>query len=132
MEIKDLRIGNIVRYRDEFNCVIESIGSNGFSSHMKNLSENRRGISCGSDDFYEYNPITLTQEILLKCGLVKGNINKLVFYDLDFYRVYLDENPSFHIQVSNSHWPFLAKCIYLHQLQNLYHSLTGQELNIEL
>lgn len=80
----------------------------------------------------EAEPIPLSEEILLKCGFVKEEINGLVAYDLDFYRVYLDERPSFHLQAASNHYPFLAKCVYVHQLQNLYHSLTGQELNLHL
>ena len=70
-------------------------------------------------------PIKLTEEILLKCGFskrsgiyVKHGFPFSLCKDGEFYES--DELPTFI---------FLQ---HLHQLQNLYFALTGEELNVEL
>jgi hypothetical protein len=73
-------------------------------------------------------PIPLTPEILEKCGFVKqmmwtyaidivGNM-KLVYY--------LGEKGW---SIGNKNYSDFSNLNYLHQLQNLYFSLTGTELN---
>jgi hypothetical protein len=84
---------------------------------------------------WEFRPIPLTPEMLVSCGFEKS---KLVFTgDIGYrksdedgkYYIGLLENAygfSFH----NPHFNLQIK--YLHQLQNLYFSLTGTELEINL
>jgi hypothetical protein len=71
-------------------------------------------------------PIPLTEEILLKCGFEKTYFENIPYFEkgcltIDgcFYDVELMDSTKLNI-------------IHLHQLQNLYFALTGQELNIEL
>lgn len=70
-------------------------------------------------------PIPLTEEILLKCGFEIDDVlapcmHVAKEWDLEWFidGVYLDG--------SNT------KAVYLHQLQNLYFALKGEELNITL
>lgn len=87
-----------------------------------------------------FKPIPLTEEILLKCGFKVSNtywielnggthhidlhcINK-VYYPI---LVQEPEMSSEEAQVINLH-----KIQYLHQLQNLYFALTGEELTVNL
>lgn len=95
-------------------------------------------------DFYVYKqnglkPIPLTEDILLKCGFdVITNVN-------DFTENYWNKQKDCSINVET--YVFngkierlykyrifetkrLKSIIYLHQLQNLYFALTGEELNI--
>lgn len=77
----------------------------------------------------ELEPIPLTPTILEECGKVEG---RCFFIQDDFSRVeflmwsdvidgkYYFECGTYRIEVR-----------YLHQLQNLYHSLTGKELNYQ-
>ncbi len=77
-------------------------------------------------------PIPLTEEILLKCGFVE---KKKWFYKEKFLLGYMttDEN-------LQAEWKFggvegtwnLLNIKYVHQLQNLYFALTGEELTINL
>lgn len=68
-------------------------------------------------------PIPLTEEILLKCGFeahyfgIKTYYNPLFELDHDFKLMGVDYN---------------IKVMYLHQLQNLYFSITGKELEVKL
>lgn len=79
-----------------------------------------------------YSPIPLSPEILEKCGFVQDSddeatwmvlrTTKFDFIEGDrngFCEVYMDFDDGLRVQ-------------YLHQLQNLYFALTGQELNIKL
>ena len=71
-------------------------------------------------------PISLTEEILLKCGFKK--INKIYFRK----GALTIEVQSFgHFRVSFD-GKMLVNLKHLHQLQNLYFALTNEELNIEL
>lgn len=79
----------------------------------------------------DYLPIPITKELLLKCG----------FYTSDW-----DDNTSFRLQISDYYTLVvnlefdtyelgdldIRKITYLHELQNLYFILTGNELKINI
>lgn len=82
-----------------------------------------------------HKPIPLTPEILEKCGFVKDeHIQQEFSYILKgasrISFVYYKANPScFSIEQDEKMIDFASgRCKYLHQLQNLYFSLTGEEL----
>jgi len=75
-------------------------------------------------------PIQLTEELLLKCGFDK---NLVLITDNGEVRYYRDEE--IHVGGWDSctlGMVYISKCKYLHQLQNLYFALTGEELEIHL
>ena len=76
------------------------------------------------DDIDDFDPIPLTEEILLKCGFERnhyGGLYLLSKFDFDLTKegYFLVDNVRVH-------------CKHLHQLQNLYFALTGTELKIKL
>ena len=90
-----------------------------------------------------YKPIPLTPEILEKCGFEITGIQN------DTYTLFLSEYDStkfsrqrIDFYVDNTHGKVelcrsgvcfkMVPCQYLHQLQNLYFALTGQELTVNL
>ena len=86
-------------------------------------------------DLYLY-PIPITEEMLLKCGFEKRQQSDNFFYfgygtnpiTKDWMlclKYFQDENRFFFL---NGH----HNIKYLHQLQNLYFTLTGKELDIDL
>lgn len=75
--------------------------------------------------FNDLEPIPLTEEILEKCGFEKDEPKG--WYRKGFMDLF-DGNP-FHYASGNNLCPDI---LYLHQLQNLYFALTGEELNINL
>ena len=77
-------------------------------------------------------PIELTEEWLLKFGFIKGRFdNYVLILDNEFSKISYWSN-SKKIELSNTSqttWGSV-NCMYLHQLQNLYFALTGEELKI--
>ena len=110
MEKKELRIGNLVSW----------------------------GLGVHEWELYNYNdhdldyakPIPLTEEWLLKFGFDEITPK--------YYVLNIDENNSFtyYYTFSGGFWHFefegiSIKIKYVHQLQNLYFALTGEELTIK-
>lgn len=103
------------------------------------VGQPERVVKLQAGAVYQWNnPIELTEEILLKCGfetyddktykldLEEGNRWTWLEYDKEYYpfvRLYCDD--SFYM-IDN------AKASTLHQLQNLYYALTGEELEVNL
>jgi hypothetical protein len=89
-----------------------------------------------ADDFGGFEPIPLTPEILEKCGFDKLRrlYLKSKWYD------YPENNKPKLTAINNNEFEisrsglgsFHPECRYLHQLQNLYFALTGEELTIDL
>lgn len=124
MKAQDLRIGNLVNVLGETR-VVKSIDRFGIS--YDNSQELERLMTFNAD---KIKPIPLTEEWLVKLGFEKKNIygkhnkffyirNKLYFCEYDFYS-FVYSNNSLEIKEPK----------YVHQLQNLYFVLTGEELTI--
>lgn len=76
--------------------------------------------------------IPITREILEKCGFVYAD-------DATAYRVFSRQPYLFSVCVTGKEfhlfggqWPIGKSFKYLHELQNLFFALTGEELNISL
>ena len=67
-------------------------------------------------------PIPLTLEVLEKCGFEVSNIGNHIFYKNGV--IIFFENGKWGISCDSR-----CSLNYLHQLQNLYFALTGEELN---
>lgn len=90
------------------------------------------GEIADDESYLDYiQPIPTTPEILEKSGFVKDNNSHYGGYlipisDVENIRIIKDE--------SGWHWPIYgyrkANVHFLHQLQNLYFSLVGEELNV--
>jgi hypothetical protein len=139
MQINELRIGNWVRGENKYKKTEEFIKVE--SIHYKGINvyddtEYGHPVIEADYSFEDLQPIPLTSELLEKCGFVldkgvgvwfdkKENDGfRFTFTLWDSYEggyLFTREMPSNHIPV-----------FYLHQLQNLYFALTGEELNIEL
>lgn len=77
----------------------------------------------------EVDPITLTPEILEKCGFEKeGDTYKILNDNIDYcFRISFTGSGYFSSNVAAN-----QPMKYLHTLQNLYYCLTGEELTINL
>lgn len=135
MEAKELRIGNFVNYThvDSEGSLSSIVCVNQISDDWV-LDETQSTLMMS-----ELKPIPLTEEWLKKCGFdnseyKKGYIGIDVRYT-DFVLAY----PKTHIEHSEFFcWTFeqgklqmFKEIKYVHQLQNLYFALTGEELTIK-
>ena len=127
MEAKELRIGNIVFYN----------GENGNNEPVRYYCTiNGADLRIMQDDenyLRSHEPIDLTPELLEKCGFEKlefGNGFMFVI-SLGGGRVFLLKYNPLRTDFFYEHY-YGTKVQYLHQLQNLYFVLTGEELTITL
>jgi hypothetical protein len=96
----------------------------------------KMGVSFDSDIWMPIDmikPIPLTPEILEKCGIELKDGNYKI--DLSIGDLYFNENDgiSFAVTVGYEYSETQMEHIkYLHQLQNLYFSLEGEELKVTL
>ncbi len=120
MEASELRIGNIVETSGMI-VNIEGSGIEDFANGCLNLQ-----------------PIPLTEEWLLKLGFNKDYKKGYIGIDVhnsDFVLTepfVIGEWQSYYtFQFTAGNIPKFTKLEFLHQLQNLYFALTGEELNIK-
>jgi len=123
--VKELRIGNIIEYKSKL------ISINGIPGEQ--------GVFYSANDLYDYgermaylkdcSPIPLSEEILLKCGFSRffEFSNADANYRISTMQRYLTIGLLHGRYIANIYHQVEIK--YLHQLQNLYFALTGQELN---
>jgi hypothetical protein len=87
-------------------------------------------------EYLQPKPIPLTEEILLKTGFEKVK-NKIDIFELGRLRIWVGGRGAFlayliEEDTTSAHYIPNGDLNYLHQLQNLYFALTGEELKIEL
>ncbi len=112
IKVEELRIGNWVLEDGEY-ILVEKLEYDG------QINNN-----------YHFDPIPLTEEILLKCGFeYEGDLLLINIQggeiSYEYGCIYL--GMGHYYQESNQ-----LEIKHLHQLQNLYFALTVEELNIEL
>ena len=98
---------------------------------VRNFEINEQKIEC---DIENLNPIKLTEEILLKCGFEKVK-NKIDIFEKKRLRLFIGSRGQFLaylIEEDTTSAHYINSYEYLHQLQNLYFALTGEELKINL
>lgn len=120
MKANELRIGNWI--------------SSTWSSDKDGLWRVQDAQCIMDVDLHEriYNPIPLTEEWLLKFGF-KGEERFFEINDNAFRVVKYISVPGwgFRIGMSNDEFLMLTRIEYVHQLQNLYFALTGEELTVK-
>jgi len=115
---KEARAGNLVMYDNRL-FQIESI-----SRSLPCLNTDEFGI--GVVDWNNIQPISLTPEILEKCGFAFKPTGEEVYeqiWSIDGFEIWEHDSGFCH----DFHYGGDVK--HLHQLQNLYFALCGEELN---
>jgi hypothetical protein len=131
MKANELRIGNWIKYEDKLVQVVQ------LSSLMIlcKRDENQFLVNCAPKEFQ---PIELTEEVLVKIGFVKENgVNRMYnkrcvvsYYIGNFYKELVIEVRRENGFYKNNMVHYDIK--YLHELQNAYNLLTNEELEVEL
>ncbi|WP_396180038.1 hypothetical protein [Flavobacterium sp.] len=133
MKAQDLRIGNLVKTPRG----IKSINGLGFKDTVVSSKDYYATFNNLHEGYFldHCEPIPLTEEILLKCGFEFVRNNDEPFYQLIkngivFNSDYLSVEDSIDcaFNIGNN----LLKFKYLHQLQNIFFTLTNEELTINL
>lgn len=127
IDSKELRIGNWV-YRQWNKMLKQADGERSQPDQIDKVMLQHSNM---------FDPIPINETMLLKCGFEKHAPNGMSMQDISVLLV----NEKGHIEVYQSIFneEYLVTTTisfphvrYLHQLQNLYFSLKGEELNIEL
>lgn len=122
IKANELRINNYVLLNTSSLCGPDFIPAQ--IHEIKNISTN-----CGTEyELFNYDPIPLTPEILEKCGFDGNELNIKSTGHQACLSMNDDKSVSLWVE---GHYEF-GKCKYLHQLQNLFVALTGEELNVKL
>jgi hypothetical protein len=75
-------------------------------------------------------PIPITPEILLRCGFKKFDwLTDSDIFQCDFFKCILHENG---LQIFADDFNNLKPLKYLHEFQNLYFALTGEQMEINI
>ena len=110
MKVSELRIGNWVQFKHTETPVRVDLGDFVMAREYKD------------ERLDDYEPIPLTEEWLEKFGFEYSNLNG----DSGLWKI-----PPFQIygKYNQFIYDYRLDVNYVHQLQNLYYALTGEELN---
>lgn len=131
MKAKELRVNNIVKFIKPVHVQLGHI-FDVKNNYVILWSYGIHLIDC--DENTNVEPIPLTEEWLLKFGFVKSSEdsdNAWLNLRYRFLNFSSDESVEFKKVFLNVNKMDVV-CDYVHQLQNLYFALTGEELTIKL
>lgn len=122
MKAAELRIGNLVQSKINGLSIVEQLGSS--------LNLNYVGGRSLNGQYWEnsYLPIQLTEEWLIKLGFEKTD-NK---FKLDNFRFHVEKPCNYDGFIFCENYRVITdKIHHVHQLQNLFWILTGEELKLK-
>lgn len=135
LQAKELRVGNTVFFPFH-NENVEIIGLPLLENGKQGIQVFTKGTQLCEELKDQFKPIEITEKILLKFGFKKVNNKffKLEILKCGLIHFYKKDNNSFYCELGQN-WGltlgFLNGLKYVHQLQNLYFSLTREELTIK-
>lgn len=124
MKASELRIGNLVKKGNDL-CTVKGYYDNLF------IVEDTEKIEFKSNVFDNLKPIPLTEEWLLKFGFVKSKVSSQ--FDKEKLTIQIANELEYHKKgrVYFNSWAILeSQPKYVHELQNIFFALTGEELTI--
>lgn len=120
IKANELRIGNLVDYFGKYK-IVTKIQKEGIKYYLGCSDSLKDLMNCYNEED-AYSAIPLSEEILLKVGFeLSGSVQKIGYFRL----IYEDGGKLFFY----SHPMLKIELKYLHQLQNLYFTSTGNEFN---
>jgi hypothetical protein len=133
LKAQDLRVGNLfypinrknnIHLVDEIPFIIMEVTQINVKAHLLS-KQTHQVLKYDEFSIRDISPIPITEDILLKCGFVVGEVFKSTFRVGNFC-VYKED--VFWYDIQND----CVEITYLHELQNLYFALTKTELEITL
>lgn len=126
MKANELRIGNLVLVDSNILGIVSEIRSN----HAKIIYKGEVNVEVSSRlsliEFIRLEPIPLTEEWVKKFGFIKTFENPFIDYEWQHGWYTMSNELEPYLGRYTNEAPFK----YVHQLQNLYFSLTGEELQL--
>ncbi len=125
MKASELRIGNYLDFDGRI-CFIEAIDKQGVEVKFLDNGEEEW------IDLFQFSPIQITEEWALKFGFEKKNNEVFIFKNLIKLNIWNKECELYLGDRTLVRWMVWdLDIIQIHQLQNLYFALTGEELEIK-
>jgi hypothetical protein len=126
IKVNELRVGNLIKFNNrlqkeknvEVNLRFFASWAGGRSTEEMNPDEEISNY---------YSPIELTPEILVKCGFIYKHEFYTIGKDLISF-IFLNGKVQRTFIIIDTDFRAI---LYLHELQNLYYSLTGEELDMK-
>ena len=123
IKANELRIGNIVYY-----IYPEEDAGGNIIGHREEFTITSKYIQHAEDHPDMYHSIPLTEEWLERMGFKQGGIRD--------YVIDMPNNNCLEWERADNSFSFCGVClpynpVYVHQLQNLYFALTGEELTVK-
>lgn len=122
MEANEFRLRNLVQDKKGVVCQVVSL-QNEFNDERQVMAWPVNGGGLVS---LPHNPIQLTEEWLIRFGFEKVNSDYILFKNDNLLML----SSSFRL-LADDGYSMSIKIKYVHQLQNLYFALTGEELKYE-
>jgi hypothetical protein len=124
MKATELRIGNLVEYKNQY-INVSGIGPFGIQS------EGKEYLIIAKFSTPDIQPIPLTEKWLLKFGFEDDRDNLMILRK-GVFEFYFDKVDKDGISLYEK-WDgnFLCNVEYVHEFQNLYFVLTGEELVVK-
>jgi hypothetical protein len=123
MKASELRIGNLIGF---------NYGNRKTYSTITEITSIDVKLNDGFAELSQLEPIPLTEKWLLRFGYIKFEVNATIFCEYSLvddgvlkYKLLFDKRNN-NIVMPNEYKPIKIK--HVHQLQNLYFALTGEEL----
>ena len=122
MEPRELRIGNIVHH--------EQRGKDYTYINSRDIQNIEEGTEWGK----MFSPLTLTEEWLVRLGFEDDGYmqippNRKYSFASEIYLIVSEDLQSVQISIGDA--TAYIDCHHVHELQNLYHALTGKELTAQ-
>ncbi len=134
IKVNELRIGNLILLKNEFRNQIREIDFDEFKCIHSFDKETYEGC----EEFEEnspYYPIPLSEEWLVKFGfeLNKTGYTKIQWMFGRHFNIIVNEKKEFLLGYSFliEKPMYIGVLTYVHQLQNIYFALTGEELTLK-
>lgn len=126
MNAKELRLGNLVMLGD----IVAPVSIIELFSHTNAINELNQDM---------IDPVPLSKEWLKRLGLIEHSVSDFYYIELEEYILQvvvngfsgtLEKDPKWFISIDTGHGsqPVTITKRYVHELQNIYHALTGEEL----
>jgi len=130
VKANELRIGNKIKV---YNDVATVDGVDSTTIYTTGYFDDERLLGNCDCSFETAQPIPLTPEILEKCGFQLAP-QRISIYEKGLLRLWLGHTGciAYLINKDTRESHYIRDIQHLHQLQNVYYALTGEELSIYL